>query len=232
MFKSLGRNAFEFLNLEGSSKERLMELVDRVEGQENLDAALERGRGVIVITGHIGCWELLAAYFSNGGYPVNVVGRELWEKRLNRELIRVRESVGYRTIDRDKGGREMIRVLREGRLLAMLIDQHTRVSGIYVPFFNRPAHTPTGVARLSQRTGAPIVPMAIYMTQPGKHLIRVLEPIERPESLDPDREVEVVTTLCSQAIEDLIRFDPKQWVWFHRRWRDQEKAGAGYAAVN
>jgi KDO2-lipid IV(A) lauroyltransferase len=224
MFKSLGRNAYEFLTLEGSSPSRLLGLVQRVEGEEHLDEAWGRGKGLIAITGHIGCWELLAAYFVQRGYPVNVVGRELWEKRLNSDLIRVRESMGYRTIDRDSGGREMLRVLREKKVVAVLIDQHTRVDGIYVPFFNRPAHTPTGVARLAQAIGVPIVPMAIYMTEPGRHMIRILPVIDCDGRADRQREIEVVTEQCSRAIEELVRFDPKQWVWFHRRWRGQEKA--------
>jgi KDO2-lipid IV(A) lauroyltransferase len=232
MFKSLGRNAYEFLTLEGSTRSRLHDIVDRVEGREHFDTACARNRGVIVITGHIGCWELLAAYFTTEGYPVNVVARELWESRLDRELVKVRSSVGYRTIDRDRGGREMLRVLRENRILAVLIDQHTRVSGVYVPFFNRPAHTPTGVARLAQATGAPIVPMAIYMTRPGRHLIRILPAIECASGSDGQPEIEGITERCSRAIEDLIRFDPKQWVWFHRRWRDGAGAEVSYAKGN
>lgn len=229
MFKSLGRNAYEFLTLEGSTRARLHELVERVEGQENMDAAREQHKGVIVITGHIGCWELLAAYYAREGYPIHVVGKELWETRLDRELDKVRLSVGCQTIDRDHGAREMLRVLREDRILGVLIDQHTRVTGIYVPFFNRPAHTPTGVAKLAQATGAPILPMAIYMTRPGRHVIRVLPSFACAREGDAEREVENVTRRCSQAIEDLIRFDPKQWVWFHRRWRDGGGVGVGYA---
>ncbi len=224
MFRSLGRNAYEFLTLEGSSKAKLLRLVERVEGQEHLDEAWGRQKGLIAITGHIGCWELLAAYFVQRGYKVNVVGRELWEKRLNSDLLRVRESMGYRTIDRSTGGREMLRILRDRSVVAVLIDQHTRVDGIYVPFFNRPAHTPTGVARLAQATGVPIVPMAIYMTEPGKHLIRILPAIESDGLEDRQREIEAVTEKCSRAIEELVRFDPKQWVWVHQRWRDEEKA--------
>jgi KDO2-lipid IV(A) lauroyltransferase len=224
MFRSLGRNAYEFLTLEGSSKARLLQLVERVEGQEHLDEAYGRQRGLIAITGHIGCWELLAAYFVQRGYPVNVVGRELWEKRLNSDLIRVRESMGYHTIDRATGGRRMLRILRDKSVVAVLIDQHTRVDGVYVPFFNRPAHTPTGVAKLAQATGVPILPMAIFMIEPGRHVIRILPVIECDGREDREREIEVVTEKCSRAIEELVRFDPKQWVWFHRRWRDEEKA--------
>lgn len=232
MFRALGRNTYEFLTLAGSSRERLSGLIDRVEGRQYFDAAVEKGHGVIAITGHIGCWELLAAYFASEGYPVSVVGRTLWNSRINRDLLRIRESVGYRTIDRDRGGKEMMRVLHDRKVLAMLIDQHTRVNGVYVPFFNRPAHTPTGAARLAQRTGAVIVPTAIYMTPPGKHLIRVLAPIEPSGSPDRDEEIRVVTERCSEAIEELVRFDPKQWVWFHRRWRDRGENRVGYATVN
>lgn len=233
MFKALGANAYEFLNLGGSSAERLGSLVERVDGQEYFDEAYGRGEGLIVITGHIGCWELLAAYFATRGYLVNVVGRELWEKRLNRELIKIRESVGYRTIDRDTGGKELLRVLRKKKgIVAVLIDQHTRVSGIYVPFFNKPAHTPTGVARLALSTGTPILPMAIYMTPSRRHAIHTLPPIEMPEAaLSRDEQTRVLTERCSNSIEELIRLDPKQWVWFHRRWREPEGMETSYAAV-
>ena len=232
MFKRLGENAYEFLNLEGRSESAVAGLVEAVEGREHIEAAYNQGKGVIAVTGHIGCWELLAAYFASEGYTINVVGRELWEKRINHELVRIRESVGYRTIDREGGGKEILRILRDKGIVAILMDQHTRVAGLYVPFFNRPAHTPTGVAKLTIATGVPILPMAIYMTERGKHVVRVLAPIERAaEIADKDAETERITRECSRAIEDLIRFDPKQWVWFHRRWRDQEKAGLSYATA-
>lgn len=228
MFKTLGRNFFEFLNLEGSSKERLGSLVEKVVGEEHLDKAMAAHRGLIAITGHIGCWELLAAYFTSRGYRLNVVGRELWEKRLNKRLLTIRESIGYRTIDRDSGGKEMIRALRDKQVVAVLIDQHTRVSGIHVPFFDRPAHTPVGVAKLAVATGAPILPMAIYMRRNGRHEIRILPPVELPGNATGKKEqIEELTRRCSRAVEELVRYDPKQWVWFHNRWRPsgEEKRG-------
>jgi len=233
MFKALGRNAYEFLTLEGSSGERISGLVEKVEGAEHLDAARRSGRGLIAITGHIGCWELLAAYFANNGYDVNVIGRELWDRRINERVVRIRRSVGYRTIDRDSGGKEMMRILRNGGIVAVLIDQHTRVAGVYVPFFERPAHTPVGVAKLALATGAVILPMAIHMTRKGRHVIRIMPAVE-VEDGGGDRETlaEEITARCSLAIEDLIRHDPKQWVWFHRRWRGSGKGEGDYAAIN
>jgi len=236
MFKSLGKNFYEFLNLEGSSKQRVAGLVESIHGMEHLEAALARDAGLIVITGHIGCFELLAAYFSQQGYPLWVVGRELWEKRINEKLIRIRESMGYKTIDRDSGGKDVLRVLRDGKIVAVLIDQHTRVSGIYVPFFNRPAHTPIGVAKLAIKTGAPILPMAIYMRENGRHEVRILPVIDPPEPSGvgqdgADKQVENLTRECSHAIETLVRYDPKQWVWFHNRWRYDEKKETKHAVV-
>ncbi|UCG51468.1 MAG: lysophospholipid acyltransferase family protein [Candidatus Latescibacterota bacterium] len=233
MFKALGKNLYEFLNLEGSSRQRVADLVERVEGEQHLDAVWGKDTGLIAITGHIGCWELMAAYFSQRGYPLHVVGRELWEKRVNDKLIKIRESMGYRTIDRDSGGKEVLRVLRKKEVVAVLIDQHTRVAGIYVPFFNRPAHTPIGVAKLAIATGSPILPMAIYMRHNGRHEIRILPAIE-PSSRRDDREkqVENLTRECSHAIEKLIRYDPKQWVWFHNRWRESEEVELTHAVVN
>lgn len=235
MFKSMGMNLFEFLNLEDSPKERLLGLIERIDGEEHLDEAYGAGKGLIVLTGHIGCWELMAAYYASRGYSVNVIGRELWEKRINERMVRMRESVGYRTIDRDSGGRDVIRVLRNKGIVAALIDQHTRVNGVYVPFFNRPAHTPTGVAKLALSTGAKILPMAIYMTPSRRHIIRILPAIDPPENVeDKERETEILTRDCSLAIEELIRYDPKQWVWFHKRWREPEQremVKRSYAAV-
>jgi len=233
MFKALGRNAFEFLNLAGSSRERLTGLVERVEGQEYLDGALAVGRGIIAVSGHIGCWELMGGYFASRGYEFSVVGRQLWEPRLNRELLRIRESVGLRTIDRDGGGKEILRILRSGGIVAILADQHTRVSGVYVPFFSRPAHTPIAIAKLAMKTGAKIVPLAIYMTLPGRHVIRILPAVaEPPVDESVERRAEIITEHYSRALEDLIRYDPKQWVWFHKRWRDQVEADVSYAVAN
>lgn len=233
VFKTVGMNFYEFLNLEGSSRQRLEGLVRKVEGQHRMDEAIARGRGVIAITGHIGCFELLAGYYAAQGHPVSVVGRELWESRLNDKLLNIRRSLGYHTIDRDTGGKEMMRALRNQHLLAVLIDQHTRVSGTYVPFFDRPAYTPVGVAKLALATGAPIVPVAIYMTRPGRHEIQVLPPVEPPDAtMEREDRVREFTARCSAAVEQLVRYDPKQWVWFHDRWRLSEGRTSGYEAAH
>lgn len=223
MFKTLGCNAFDFLNLKNASADRLAWLVERVEGMEHYERAASAGRGVIVITGHIGCWELMPPYFVSLGHAVTVVARRMNIGRLNDELVAIRASVGVTTIDRDASPREMIKPLKRGEILGVLIDQHTRVGGTWVPFFGRPAFTPTGVAKLACLLGSPIVPMADFLGRSGRHTIRVLPPIVPPERVgDKAAAVERLTTECSLAVERLIRIDPKQWVWFHHRWREPE----------
>jgi KDO2-lipid IV(A) lauroyltransferase len=232
MCKQLGRNAFELLRLEGATPDAVKSRVSRVEGLENFDRALARGKGIVVVTGHIGCWELLPAYFVAMGYPVTVVGRRMSQARLNRRLVGTREGFGVTSLDRDDHPRPMFDVLSRGEILGVLIDQHTRVAGIWVPFFGRPAHTPTAVAKLAIATGAAIVPMALYLERSGTHVVRVLPEVTVRNSGSREADVRQITEDASRAVEDLIRLDPSQWVWFHRRWREPDgasQAGA-YAA--
>lgn len=231
MFKNLGRSIFDFVKLEGATARELESWVDEVRGIEHFEKAEKAGKGVIVITGHIGCWELLPAYFASLGYSASVVARRLKDSRLNDRLLAVRASLGVTTLDRDRGPRDMVRVLTRGGLLGVLIDQHTNVGGAYVPFFNKPAFTPTGVAKLSCLTGASILPMAVFLNRSGRHTIHVLPSIDPPRKVtDKAGTIEQLTAECSLAVERLIRIDPKQWVWFHHRWRAPEPADVGYAA--
>jgi Kdo2-lipid IVA lauroyltransferase/acyltransferase len=234
-FKALGRNIYEFLRLDGASKERVVSLVERVEGLEHLTEAFRRGKGVVVVTGHIGCWELVPAYFAATGHTVTVVGRRMRVEGLNRRLVEIRRRLGVQTLDRDDNPRPMIDILRRGDSIGVLIDQHTSVAGVWVPFFGRPAYTPTAVAKLALSTGAAIVPMAIFMNARGRHVIHVQPAIDMAGLGGAEREatVRAITAACSLALERLIRIDPKQWVWFHERWREPKpdgRAEVAYAA--
>ncbi len=223
MFRALGRNVFEFLSLQWARPEELAERIERVEGLERIVDAFALGRGMIVVTGHIGCWELMVAYFVTQGYPVSAVARRMKVSRLNDRLVQMRAAFGVKTLDRESSPRKMIEVLRRGEVLGVVIDQHTSVAGAWVPFFGRPAHTPTAVAKIALITGAPILPMAIYLGRNGRHVVRVRPAILPPQRpADRDAATVELTARYSEAIEQLIRYDPKQWVWFHHRWREPE----------
>lgn len=229
-FTAMGRNAFDALRLVYLSRSGILDLC-RVDGEENLRVPYERGKGVVALTGHIGCWELLAAYFSEKGYRVSVIARELNDRRLNDMLVDMRRRHGIVSIPRGANAVAGYRVLRRGGILGMLIDQDIDVDGVFVPFFGVPAHTARGAAVFALRSGAPIVPLGIHLQPDGWHRITVLPALELPPAGPSEQaRIDELTGRCSEAIEKLIRIYPQQWVWFHDRWRKRPH-GDGDAAI-
>jgi KDO2-lipid IV(A) lauroyltransferase len=218
-FAALGRNAFDALKLTYLKPERVLELC-AIDGEHHLKEAIERGSGVIALSGHIGCWELIGGYLSATGYRVNVIARDLHDKRMNDILVNIRLRHGVVSVPRGSSAVAAYRVLKRGEILGMLIDQDIDVDGVMVPFFGIPAHTPRGAAVFALRSGADIVPMAVHMQPDGEHRITILPPLEfPPEGLGEEQRIDRLTELCSEALERLIRIYPQQWVWFHDRWR-------------
>ena len=198
----------------------------RLEGVEALDAALARGRGAIAVTGHVGNWELLAAWAAAIGYPITVVVRRVNDLRFHSLIVRFRAAAGVEVLVRDDP-RFVAAVgdaLRRNRVVAMLIDQDTRGAGVFVPFFGRPAHTPPGAALLALRARVPVVTVFIERRPEGGHLVRVSPvPAELPRGREGVREL---TARLTAAIEAQIRRSPAEWVWWHERWRKQPSAAA------
>jgi len=199
----------------------------RFDGWEHVDAARALGRPILVVTGHCGNWELLAAALNQRGLGMSVVARALDEGGLQERLLAFRARFGSPTIVRGTPGaaRALLRQLRRGGALGMLIDQDTKVEGVFVPFFGREAWTPSGAAELALRFDATVLPTFIEREPDGRHLAR----IESPLALATD--VTESTAAMTARIEAQIRRVPEQWVWLHRRWRrrppGERATGAG-----
>ncbi|MFA4948088.1 MAG: lysophospholipid acyltransferase family protein [Candidatus Krumholzibacteriia bacterium] len=222
-FTAIARNAYDALRLAYIPKEKILRLCT-VEGEEHMAGVLRSGRGVIGVTGHIGCWELLAAYFSSKGYPVSVIYRDMRDRGLESMLVGMRRRHGVSSIPRGASAVSAYKVLKRGEILALLIDQDIDVDGLFVPFFGVPAHTPRGAAAFALRSGAAVVPIAIHMQPDGSHRVTVLPELAKPSADLPEGErIDELTRSCAQAVEGLIRIYPQQWVWFHDRWRKREK---------
>jgi len=217
MFKHIGYNTVETIRLFSMTPEKRMAMVD-AEGIDQFRSIFKRGKGLIAVTGHIGCWELLAAYFSDLGFPVNVVARRRSNKAIGQKITDLRSSYGVVELDRESDGRKMFRALKRGEVVAMLVDQDTRVDGMFSPFLGKLAHTPTGHARLAYRTGAPLVVLSIHRRRSGRHVITVHEEIDRPEG-DEAEVVAAIVHKCNELLSSIIQSFPDQWIWFHRRWR-------------
>jgi KDO2-lipid IV(A) lauroyltransferase len=198
----------------------------RLEGVEALDAALARGRGAIAVTGHVGNWELLAAWAAAIGYPITVIVRRVNDLRFQALIVRFRAAAGVEILVRDDPRflTAVREALQRNRVVAMLIDQDTRGAGVFVPFFGRLAHTPPGAAVLALRGRVPVVTVFVERRPEGGHLVRVA-----PVATDADRGREGVRALTARltaAIEAQIRRSPAEWVWWHERWRRRPPDGA------
>ena len=213
-FEHLGSMLFECLHLWRRSGVAVDRVVD-VEGQEVIDQARRSGRPIMILTGHCGNWELLAATINRCGLSLAVVARGMDNDRINRLLLGMRSHFGSATIERGAPGaaRRLLRTLRDGGALGMLIDQDTLVDGDWVPFFGRPAYTPLGAAQIALRQGAVVIPTFIARKEDGRHRAVFHPALELPE------DATAATAMMTATIEAQIRRHPTQWVWMHRRWR-------------
>ena len=179
------------------------------------------GKGVVAVGGHIGNWELVGQIIARAGFPVTSIAKPLYDPRLTRWVNAQRTAFGARILWRGDSGlpKEMLRVFKNNGVLGMLIDQDTRVQGAFVPFFGRPAHTPTAAASLTLRTGAALVIGWGYRRH-GTHEIH-FEPFPFTPSGDHDADVVRLTTALNARLEEAIRAEPSQWVWLHNRWKKQ-----------
>ncbi len=223
-FRGLGENLMENVvahRLDG----RLAEYV-AIEGEACLEAALAEGRGVIVVTAHLGNWELAARALVARGREVVAIARRFHDPGLGRLVERHRAEGGVKTLLRGERSTpfRMVRHLKRGGALFMLVDQDTDVPSLFAPFFGRLAKTPRAPADLSLRLGAPVVAGFIERRE-GGHRLR-FERIEAPRSGDAERDAVKLTEAINRAIEAEIRRRPADWVWFHRRWRTPPPPGA------
>jgi KDO2-lipid IV(A) lauroyltransferase len=189
-----------------------------------LHEVLARGRGVVFVTGHVGNWEVMARKVAHAGIPNATIAKRAKDAALTRLIESFRREGGVTTLWREdeSTGRNIIRTLRGGKALGILIDQDTRVQGVFVPFFGRPAFTPRAAADLALRFRAPVVVVTTHRRGANPLDGHRIEVVEIPYDPDPaDREVEVVrlTAACSAALEDAIRRHPTEWVWMHERWK-------------
>ena len=216
VFRELGRNVVDAARLPRVTAANVDDLV-RAEGLSFLESAYDEGRGVVAVSAHLGNFELMGTFLALKGFTVTVVAAPLYDPRLDALLLKNRVRGGLNVVSRDRAVAAVLRALRKGHVVGLLVDQDTRGAGIAVPFFGRPARTPTGPAVLADRAGAPIVPMAIHRLADDTHLVTVRPPI-RPAGRAPE-DVEMTTSAYTAELERFIRKAPAQWVWMHDRWK-------------
>jgi len=218
-FINSGKNIADVLRFRKHFTREILPLIE-CEGLEQFDAAYRRGRGVIGITGHIGNFELLAAFIKSRGYDVAVIGRELSNPGLDRLLNANREAVGLVTLPTTESPKRMLSWLKEGKVLGVLIDTDShRVRGEFIPAFGRWSYTPVGQTVLGLHVGAAFVPVVCVRTEDDRYKVIACPEVTVDSSGDPEADVYNVTLKCTQALERIVRVYPDQWPWQHNRWR-------------
>lgn len=220
VFRNMGRLLGEFSQFPKLTRENISEIVV-YDGFENYKSAAARGRGVLLLTGHVGSWELCA--FAQGlyGHPLSFLVRLLDNPLINRMANDYRELSGNRTINKMMAVRAVLETLKRGEDVGLLIDVNVlEDQGIFCDFFGIPACSTTGLAVFALRAEAPVVPgFLIWDEELKKHRLRFDPEIPLVRTGDFKEEVRINTERFTRVIEEYARRHPDQWLWIHKRWK-------------
>lgn len=218
-YRHFGREAAATVRAASWSAPEVRDRTD-TSGFEAFRAAADAGRGVVLLTGHLGNWELGGAAIAARGLPLDVVGKGMSNRRFEATLFALRERLGMRVIEMGDASREALRSLAAGRVVAMLADQSAHGGGLLVPFFGRPAVTARGPALFALRSGAPaFVGFALRAEGPRARYRVVLEPLPLPASGVLEEDLRALTIAYTRALENAVKAAPEQYFWQHRRWK-------------
>jgi len=208
----------EYLSLLRDPRQ-VLDWVEIVEGKEILDELKSAGRGAIIITGHVGNWELLAAWLAQSGYPLTAVVRNPDDRELSEMISAYRTRMGVGTFEKHFVMKDAVRFARKGGFLGLLPDQAWNITGIRTRFLGHFCYTAGGPAAMAHLAGVPVVPVVSYRLAPFRHKVIISPPVPMAEGLGRNEALQENTERMNTAIETMILRNPEQWLWLHRRWR-------------
>lgn len=220
LFENFGRMFMEVAAIPAINREYMDQWAGIAPGsRERLEKALSGGKGVILLSGHFGNWEMVPITGALNGYPTLLLAREQGWPKLNRLLTEYRESKGCRVVTKGFPVRELIQGLKEGRIVGIVADQDGGKNGLFAPFFGRLASTAPGTIALSLSTGAPVLPVFMVRLEGALHSLIVEEPLSIPAHGTEEERIQAGITAYLEVLEKYVRRFPAQWLWFHRRWK-------------
>lgn len=219
VFEHFGRAFADFLVSMRMETEPFLDTME-VEGFEHVDAALERGKGVLIITGHIGNWERSGRLISLRGYPLSVVIRTANDPIVDQVVNSLRSGPGTQVIPRGAAARPILTKLKANELVAILPDQNSDEA--FLPFFGQPAGTVLGPGVIHKRTGCAVIPLVCVRKGPMRYHMSFGPPLE-PEHVEGGVAGEGMMRAINTFLEATIRQYPDQWLWFHDRWRSARR---------
>ncbi len=227
LYRNLGRQMAEFCLFPRDRTEELTALMATM-GLEHYLEARTRGKGVLVLTAHLGAWELASFGHSLGGYPMRFIIRPLDNRPLNELVNRYRGLHGNLPISKNNFARGLLQAMQANETVGVLLDQNSSPpQGVFVPFFGLPACTAAGPAKIALRTGAAVVPgFCVWEAAQGRYVLYFEPALEVVRTEDEDADVVALTSSFTAVIEGWIRRYPEQWLWVHRRWKTRPAGAA------
>jgi len=224
----LGYQLVEFCRMQRYTRENTRNWL-RTEGLEHYLAAKARGKGVLIVTGHLGAWELSSFYHSLMGHPMGMVIRRLDNRRLDAYVNRIRCLHGNYVLHKDDFGRGLLTAMREGGTVGILMDTNmTPPQGAFVQFFGIAACAATGLAHVARKTGAAVLPgFMLWDPAEQRYTLRFGPEIAIPHTGDAAADILEGTQRSTSEIETWIRRYPDQWLWIHRRWKTRPPGEPG-----
>lgn len=191
---------------------------------DSLEKAYKEGKGVILITAHIGNWEYAASYCASHGYPINALGTDQRDDRLTELIKDLRRAGGTKALGKASDLRAMLKALAAGEIIAVPIDQDARKKGVLSPFLGKPASTPTGVAKLAYRTGCAVIPGFCIRRRDGLgYDFYVLPPMTGRDGKPFGEDLQDSMDDCNDILSEWIKKYPDQWMWMYPRWESVEQ---------
>jgi Kdo2-lipid IVA lauroyltransferase/acyltransferase len=220
LFVGLGRQLSEFCQFPSYTAENARQ-VAVYDGFENYEAARVAGRGVLLLTAHLGGWEIGSFVHSLFGHPINIVVRRLDNPKVDALVDRYRTLHGNRTFAKEDFARGLLAAMKAGETVGILIDTNmTPPQGVFVDYFGVPACTASGMARVALRSGAAVVPaFTIWDKQLRKYRVRFDPALRLVSTGDDDADAVSNTAMFTRVVQEYATRYPEQWLWVHRRWK-------------
>jgi KDO2-lipid IV(A) lauroyltransferase len=204
-----------------NTEERIKFLIDgKPEGLGILNSCLEKGKGVFFLTAHYGNWEVMGI---NHGYldacKLYSIARKMDNPYLENFIVKMREISGSKILYRDQSPIKIIRALKNNAGVAIMIDQNISKGGVFVDFFGIKAATTRAIHQLGYKNEVPVIPMFCYPNSEGKYKIVYGPELEYTKSDDKENDIILMTGICKEFLESVIKENPEHWMWIHRRWK-------------
>lgn len=225
VYENVALLCVEMVLTDRSLRSRRLEERSSLERFHVVNEVLSRGRGMIVVIGHLGNWELIGLAVTRSGIPLHSIARPVENPWVDRWLTRFRTRTGQEIIPKRRALGSMVRALRRNETLIIQVDQDARREGVIVDFLGRPASTHRSPAVLALKYGTPIVVADIYRAG-GLHHCVLSDPILPEDFRDAADPVRALTQAYTARVEECVRAHPDQWFWVHDRWKSVEPAPA------